>query len=462
MPPELIEKLGVNFPKLKRDPHYFLPTIKKGYLLFGSNREETKQQFIKYFSQEDWEANLRLEKEITALRDDVGPSWLEEPLSLEETAKKYVRPELRQVFIDLCRKPVTDYLNRFGFKSDLLKAMFAVTDGVSGLDAGIENPGTGMNFLIHNMCRLPESDGTWMIVKGGMGVITKSLADKALSLGVKIALNTAVKQVLVNPDNSTQGVRLADGTKILSNIVTVNADPFVMRNIVGRQNFPADYNTRLDGYKRDGTVIKVMLALKDLPKFTCLPQNVGQWMTTIHVLPQSGDIIGALRKNYQDCKNGKLPEFPAIEWYIHSVVDPSIQDAEMHHSMALFVQWVPFELKGTTWEKEEKRFVDRLLSIIDQFAPGTSDLVIDRFVLTPPKLEKYFGITRGHIHHVDNSFGFADRLPYNTPVRGLYSCSAGTHPGGSVIGCGGHNSAMRILKDIKEKKVEVAKPTANL
>jgi len=240
---------------------------------------------------------------------------------------------------------------------------------------------------------------------------------------------------------------------VSSNIVLVNADPFVMRNLIGRKNLPLEYNLRLDNYTRDGHTLKVMLALKDLPKFSCLPDNVGQWTTTIHILPQSDNVIDVLRKSYADVKQGKLPDFPAIEWYIHSVVDPSIQDAEKHHSMALFVQWVPYELKGTTWEKEEERYVDHLLSIIDRFAPGTSSLVIDRFILTPPKLEKYFGISRGHIHHVDNSFGFADRLPYATPIQGIYSCSAGTHPAGSVIGCGGHNSAMKIIRELHDNRI---------
>jgi len=253
---------------------------------------------------------------------------------------------------------------------------------------------------------------------------------------------------------------LKDGTIVNSNIVLVNADPFVMRDLIGKKNLSPEYNLRLDNYKRDGTTLKIMLALKDLPKFTCLPNNVGQWNTTIHILPQSENVVDLLKKAYSDVQQGKLPENPAIEWYIHSVVDPSIQDGKTkYHSMALFVQWVPYELKGTTWEKEESKYVDYLLSIIDKFAPGTSQLVVDRLVLTPPKLEKYFGISRGHIHHVDNSFGFNDRLPYAQPIKGLYSCSAGTHPAGSVIGCGGHNSSMKILKELKDNRIQKINPT---
>ncbi len=155
-----------------------------------------------------------------------------------------------------------------------------------------------------------------------------------------------------------------------------------------------------------------------------------------------------MQKAYEEACEGKLPEFPAIEWYIHSTVDGTIQDKDGHHSAALFVQWVPYEIKGSSWEKEEEKYVKHLLSILDKFAPGVSELVTETFCLTPPKLEKHFGITRGHIHHIDNSFGFSDRLPYNTPIKGLYSCSAGTHPAGSVIGCGGHNAAMKVIKDL--------------
>ena len=97
---------------------------------------------------------------------------------------------------------------------------------------------------------------------------------------------------------------------------------------------------------------------------------------------------------------------------------------------------------------EEERYVKKLLAICDRFAPGTSALVADVFPLTPPKIERHFGIHRGHIHHVDNAFGFADRLPYATPIPGVYSCSAGCHPAGSVIGAAGHNSAQRVLRDL--------------
>jgi phytoene dehydrogenase-like protein len=446
MPPELIKILNIELPLLRRDPHYFLPTTGSKYLLFGSNEAEMRRQFVSFFSEQDWRANEALQLELSQLREDIAPTWLQEPLSIEATAEKFVRAELRQIFIDLCRKPVRDYLERFGFRSELVKAMYAVTDGFSGLFGSWDTPGTGMNFLIHNMCRLPGSDGTWMIVRGGMGTVTQQIAQRARESGAEIMTGHGVKQIL-SDGAKVDGVKLQDGTELRAPVVIANADPFRMRSMLGSENLPSDYNARLDSYRKDGSTMKINLCLKALPKFKCLLENRGQFNGTIHLLPE-GDVLGGVRQAFDEVRAGQLPAIPTIEWYIHTTVDSSLQDEQKHHNSALFIQWVPFEIRGSSWDAEESGFVKKMLAICDRFAPGTSDLVVDTFPLTPPKIEQYFGISRGHIHHVDNSFGFADRLPYATPIQGLYSCSAGCHPAGSVIGCAGHNAAMRVLRDL--------------
>lgn len=441
MPPELMAKLGVELPLLRRDPHYFLPTTGKRHLLFGSDARAMEAQFKAFFSGQDFRANQALQAEIAQLRDDVAPTWLSEPLTIEETAEKFVRPALRQAFVDLCRKPVGHYLDRFGFRSDLLKAMYAVTDGFSGLNGDWETPGTGMNFLVHNMCRLPGAGGTWMIVQGGMGTVTQRLAARAREEGARIETGRAVQRLSRNP----LSVVLHDGSEIRARAVVVNADPFRLLELA---DFPESYRKRIDGYRRDGTTFKLNLALEALPRFTCLPEDRGQFGSTMHLLPDEQEVMRAMSEAFADVKAGRLPRFPTIEWYVHTTVDPSMKDPEGHHNSALFVQWVPYELAGTTWEDEEEPYVRHLLGICDRFAPGTSALVADTFPLTPPKIEKHFGIHRGHIHHVDNSFGFSDRLPYATPLEGVYSCSAGCHPAGSVIGAAGHNAAERVARDL--------------
>jgi phytoene dehydrogenase-like protein len=447
MPPELLKTLGLELPLLRRDPHYFLPTTGHRYLLFGSNAAAMRDQFISFFSEADWKAHSALQTELDQLREDVAPTWLQEPLSIEETAQRYVRPALRDTFVSLCRGPVGRYLDRFGFRSDLVRAMYAVTDGFSGLTGTWDTPGSGMNFLIHNMCRLPGADGTWMIVKGGMGTVTSRLAELAQKAGARIETGEAVTRIATG-GGGVQAVQCASGREVRTAVAVVNADPFRMRELVGSERFGAAWNARVDRYRRDGTTFKVNLALKGLPRFRCLPEDKGQFGSTMHLLPEEGEVMASLTRSFQDVQAGRLPEFPTIEWYVHTTVDPSMRDAEGHHNSALFVQWVPRMLAGTTWEAEEERYVRHLLSICDRFAPGTSELVVDTFPLHPQKIEAHFGITGGHIHHVDNTFGFADRLPYAQPIAGLYSASAGCHPAGSVIGASGHNAARRVLREL--------------
>ena len=448
MPPELIQKIGVNIPLIRRDPHYFLPTMDRRYLLFGSDQQAMHRQFLEFFSEQDWNANQALMTEIGQLRDDLAPSWMEEPVPVGQVAERYIRPELRKIFLDLVNRPVEEYLDRFKFKSDLLIAMYAVTDAFSGLNATFGTPGAGYNFLVHNMCRLPGSDGTFMIVKGGMGTLTQTLANAAVQAGARILTDSPVAKIDTQGGVAT-GVTLEDGREIKAKTVVVNADPFRMMDLVGHDRLPKTFVDKVNSMKRDGSTMKVNIAFKSLPKFKCLPENRGQHSSTIHLLPvESDNVLEAIKSGYRKVQQGELDPFPTIEWYVHTTVDPSLQDQRGNHNSAFFVQWVPYEPKGSSWEKEEDKYVKHLFSIADRFAPGTSDLVIDTFTLTPPKIEKHFGITRGHIHHVDNTLAFDQRMPYATPVQGLYSCSAGCHPAGSVLGAAGHNAAQRVLKDL--------------
>jgi phytoene dehydrogenase-like protein len=453
MPPELLRILDVDIPVLRRDPHYFLPTPGPAgtpYLLFGSDREATRAQMEKFFSPRDVAADEAMAVEIAALRADLAPAWLAEPGSIEETAERYIRSQLQSTFIDMMRGSVVDYLSRFGFKSEFLMSMYAVTDGISGLNAGPDDPGTGHNFLAHNMCRLPGADGTWMIARGGMGTVSRTFADAARQAGAQIHAGAPVSAVTVDGGAAT-GVVLADGRSITARVVLGSCDPYSLLDLVPEGALPASLTEHLAAIKKTGTTMKVNLALTDLPRFTCLPDDApSPFGSTIHLLPDSAGAapMAALRGMWEDVRAGRLPEEPTIEWYLHTTVDPSLQDAAGHHSSALFVQSVPYEPVGTTWDEALPGYVDKLLAICDRYAPGTSDLVADTMPLTPPGIEKHFGITGGHIHHVDNTVAFNQRMPYATGLDGLYAGSAGAHPAGSVNGAAGHNVARRILSDL--------------
>ena len=254
--------------------------------------------FSAFFSERDWNAHQALTREIAQIREDLAPSWLEEPLSVDDTAAKYLRPALRETFINLVTRPVEDYLARFGFASELLVAMYAVTDGFPGLHGSFGTPASGMNFLVHNMCRLPGSDGTWMIVKGGMGSITKELARLATEAGARIWTGAGVQHIITQGEQ-VAGVVLRDGREIDANVVISNADPFRMRTLVGREKFPPAFNAKLDNFQRTGTTLKVNLALDRLPTFQCLPTNCGQHHATIHLLPQGQDVISHIRQGFE-------------------------------------------------------------------------------------------------------------------------------------------------------------------
>lgn len=447
MPPELIQKLGVDIPVRRRDPHYFLPTRDSRYLLFGSDEKALEAQFRSFFSEADWQANQRLQAEIGALRDDIAPGLLAEPLSLEATAERYIRPALRETFVRLCRGSVMDYLGRFGFRSDLLVAMYAVTDGVSGTSGGFDTPGTGANFLLHNLCRLPGADGTWMIVEGGMGTVSRRLAEAAIAAGAEIRTGTGVAAIDSHAGVAT-GVLTKRGEHIQARAVVVNADPFRMLDLC-RSALPPEYVASVESKRRPGMTFKLNLALRRLPRFTCLPEDRGQYGPTIHLLPDESVVLSELRRAYAQAVAGELPDFPSIEWYMHTTIDPSLRGGGTHHNAALFVQWVPQTPRGSSWAQEEDRYARHLLSLCDRFAPDASDCVLEMQPLSPAGIERHFGITNGHIQHLDSTFfTFDQRLPYAQPLSGLYSCSAGCHPAGGIIGAAGHNSAMAVLRDL--------------
>lgn len=445
MPPELMDELGLELTLRRRDPHYFLPTFDDRHLLLGSDRAATREQLRRFFAEADVAAMDQLETEIGALREDIAPSWLAPPLPVDQTAERYVRPELRRVYTDLVSGTIADYLDRFGFVSDLLVAMYAVTDAFPGLHGGLDTPGSGHNFLVHNLCRLPGSDGTWMVVEGGMGTVTARLAELARAAGARIETAREVTQVRHEGEHVV-GVATADGAEVDASTVVVNADPFRLVDLVGPEALGA-LGDRLGTWAaRPGTTFKLNLALSGLPSFTSLPEPRGQHGATIHLLPDLDDPLGAVARCFDDAVSGRVPEGPTVEMYVHTAIDPSLRDAAGRHSAALFVQWVPNAPEGG-WDEHRESFVARLVDHVERFAPGFSSLVVDTDALAPPDIEARFGITGGNIFHVDNTFVTTDRVPYRLGLQGLYACGAGCHPAGSVTGAAGYNAARTVLAD---------------
>jgi phytoene dehydrogenase-like protein len=301
------------------------------------------------------------------------------------------------------------------------------------------------------MCRLRGAGGTWMVVRGGMGTVTGAIARRAAEAGATIRTGVTVERILVD-GGCAAGVVLADGDEVRARAVVAATDPFRLPALLGAACPPA-LRSRIEGYREGslGQTMKINLALAGLPAFAALPEPRGQHSTTVHLLPEpaaDGSVLTAVRQAFDAAAAGRLDPLPPVEWYLHSLLDPSLRDEEGRHSSAFFVQGVPHSPAGSTWAAEREGYVRRLLGFAERFAPGLGDLVVDVDALAPPDIERHFGITHGNIDHVDNAVAFADRVPYRLGVDGVYAAGAGCHPAGSVIGCAGHNAAHAVLSDL--------------
>lgn len=444
IPPEILEALDVVIPRMRRDPHYFMPAHDGRTLLLGSDKAANDRSLRAFAGAGDAERMHRLAADMAALRDDLAPAWLRPPLTVEQTAEEFIRPDLRERFVSLVRGSVAEHLDHYGFEEPLLPAMLAVTDAFPGTHGGLDTPGTGHNFLVHNMGRLPGADGTWTVVPGGMGTVTRILAEAAAREGATFLHGSAATAVLTSAGEAT-GVVLADGREVTARLVMLAVDAFRVRDLLGSAAGD-DLATRVARYaERPGTTLKVNLALRDLPRFSAMPQPRGQHGATIHLLHEQTDPLGALRDAWTTVASGALADAPPIEIYTHTAVDDTLREGTGLHSAALFVQWVP-PVTSATGGHVGDDYVDHLLDLVDVFAPGTSDLVVDRHVLDPAGIEEHFGITGANIFHVDNTFAFDERLPYDLPVPGVFACGAGCHPAGSVIGAAGFNAANLAMR----------------
>lgn len=457
-PPEMEEALEINVPKLRRDPWYFVPGLDGKYLLSGSDQQAMKGLFDTFYTEKDWKAHCAMQELLEQIRSFVYPAWLETPLSVEDTAAKYLPERLRRQFINLCRGSVGDFLSQFDWETESLPVMYATTDGFTSAYGTWNSPGTGANFLAHNMCRL-NSDGTWMIVRGGMGTLTRLIAQKAIECGAKIWTDAPVRSVL-HEGGVTKGVVLENGTTVRAPVVVCGCDPYRIRDMVGADSVPGDFRARLAEYaKYPGSSMKINLALRRHPDFSCLPEDKGQFVTTTHILPAVPDLVKTVIRSFEQARDGMLPDWPLVELMFHSKLDPSICGTQGYQTAGIFCQWVPNKFAdGSSWSANETRAVERVFEICGLYAPGFRDLVLDYDVLTPQSIETEVGITNGHICMVDHKFFGAERVPFRWPgLQGLYTGSAACHPGGGVTCCPGAGVANVVLGDLGRKPYQFVK-----
>jgi phytoene dehydrogenase-like protein len=349
--------------------------------------------------------------------------------------------------VKIFTQSAADFLSDW-FESEELKVTLA-TDGVIGANGGPRSPGTAYILMHLVMGGIDGKRGLWGFVRGGMGAISEAIASSARAAGATIRTNAAIERINVR-DGRVQGVVLTGGEEIPARTVASNLDPHqTFLRLVDERELPADFVNSIRNFRIEGTSCKINLAMSGLPNFRALPGAPGpQHKATMHICPS----IEYVERAWDDAKYGRPSRSPLLELTSPTMYDHSLAP-EGKHIIGIFLQYAPYTLREGTWDELREPFADRVFEIIEEYAPGFRSLVIDRQILTPLDLERRFGITRGNIFHGEMSLDqmfvmrpVAGWAKYKMPVRGLYLCGSGAHPGGGVMGAPGYNAARAILR----------------
>jgi phytoene dehydrogenase-like protein len=328
------------------------------------------------------------------------------------------------------------------FESPLLKGALAF-DAVLGTNLGPRSPGTVFT-LLYRLAAAGGVAGSLAQPVGGLGALTQALARAATAAGAAIRLAAPVERVIVKED-SAAGVLLQSGERLEAECVVSSADPrTTFLHLLGAEHLDAGFVRRVTHLRTLGMTAKVHLALERMPRFTALAGAAPAGRLVWAPSPQ------AVERAFNDAKYGRFSAAPLLEVIVPTVVDPSLAPPGQH-VLSGVVQYAPYQLAGG-WEGRRERFLDTILQMLEAHAPGLRDSVRAAELLTPQDIEAQFRISGGHWHHVELALDqffmvrpVAGAAQYRAPVRGLFLCGAGCHPGGGVMGLAGRNAAREIL-----------------
>lgn len=418
----------------------------------------------KHFSERDARALVRFEQDLSAMVQGVLPAfeWAAPDIRVRSwrdllELSKWGRLGLRhrRFAADLAylfSTSASRYLSEY-FESEHVKAALgwhAINDSV----AGPSTPGTAF-VLLHDHASEAADGGVrqWGFVRGGMGVVTEAMADAARDVGCVIRTNAAV-DALITEGGAAVGVRLYTGEELRAPRVLSNADPkHTFLRLCDEADLPEEFVARIRAYRCMGTSIKINLGLSALPYVR--GQDTGGMQPYHRGIMELNPFIADMDLQQAHAAQGMAADPAHIELCFPTVHDPSLAP-EGKHIMTIDVNSQPYTLRDRGWDDIKEDRADRAVASIAGYFPGLPGLIEHRQVLSPLDMERTMGLTGGHALHGDMSpdqllflrpaRGFAD---YRTPIRGLYLCGAGTHPGGGVTGANGRNAARRVLRDAK-------------
>jgi len=299
--------------------------------------------------------------------------------------------------------------------------------------------------------------GSASYVRDGMGSLAKALAEAAKAAGAEVRTSAAVLSVL-GADTDTPKVVLEGGEEIESRVVVSNADPrTTFLNLVDPVDLDTNFLVKMRNYRAPGIAAKINLALDGLPAFRGV--NGADPKTKLGGRIHIGPEIDYLERAFDAAKYGEFSTEPYLDVTIPSLNDPSLAP-EGKHVMSIHVQFAPYKLKEGDWTTRREEFGLNVVGLLENYAPGLRDRIVAQQVITPLDLEQTYGLSGGHIHHgeqtLDQFFTFRPLIgwaQYRTPLKRLYLCGAGTHPGGGLTGLNGANAAREIGRDLKARKL---------
>ena len=335
------------------------------------------------------------------------------------------------------------------FETPVLKGALA-TRGVMHLRQGPRAAATAFNFLHHQVGGAPGALGRSTTPLGGLGALAGAIATAARAAGAEIRVDAPVARVLVR-GGQVQGVVLESGEEISAKRVVSGASP--------RQTFlelcdptllAPEFVRAVGNIRYRGAWAKVNLALDRAP---ALPGGTPNAARGIVIAPE----MDYLERAYDDAKYGRTSSAPWLEAIVPTGIDDSLAPAGKH-VMTVHVQYAPYAPRDAEWNATTRDALgDLVVSTLAQHVPGLAESVLHRQVLTPVDLEQTYALPEGHAYDGEmmlDQVMFMRPVPecshYRSPVRGLYVCGSGAHPGGAIAGGAGANAARAVLADQKD------------
>jgi phytoene dehydrogenase-like protein len=445
----------------------FLPVSDSDSLVTGEGRTHAE---VARFSQKDADRLDAYNDRLDAIADVLRDVVLQTPPDMVEGGWLQALPELlksatlgkrvssldttaRRDLLALFSQSAGDWLDGW-FESDPIKAVLGF-DGVVGNYASPYAAGSAYVLLHHVFGEVNGKKGAWGHAIGGMGAISQAIASAAREKGVEIRTGVGVARVLVE-NGKAVGVVTDSGETLRARAVVSNIHPkLLFEKLVDPALLPGDFNERIARYRSGSGTFRMNVALSELPKFTCRPDN-GDHMTAGIIMAPT---LAYMERAWIDARTHGWSKEPIVEMLIPSTLDDSLAPAGQHVA-SLFCQHVAPELSGgRSWDDHREEVADLMIATVDNWAPGFKASVLGRQIKSPLDLERDFGLVGGDIFHgvlsLDQLFSARPVLghgAHRAPVKGLYMCGAGTHPGGGVTGAPGHNAAREVLKDAKARR----------